>query len=66
MGTHYMTTSEVARRLRVDDYTVRKWIRMGILEAKAITQGKRVRYRIRISTVQAIERRDPQRHRILV
>ncbi len=66
MDTNYLTPSEVARRLRVDDYTVRKWIHGGILEAESIEQGKRVRYRIKKSVVEMIERRNPERHRVLV
>jgi predicted site-specific integrase-resolvase len=52
--------------LRVDHYTLRKWIHLGILEADVIRQGKRVRYRIKRQVIEAIERRDPERHRVLV
>jgi excisionase family DNA binding protein len=66
MDTIYMTPSEVARRLRVDDTTVRRWIHVGLVEAEAIQQGKRVRYRTKTSVVEAIERRDSAKHRVLV
>jgi excisionase family DNA binding protein len=61
-----MTPPEVARRLRVDDYTVRRWIHTGALEAETIREGKRNRYRIKKSVVEVIERRAPERHRKLV
>ncbi len=66
MDTNYLTPSEVAQRLRVDDTTVRRWIHVGILEAEAFKQGKRVRYRIQKSVVETIEQRGLERHRILV
>ena len=66
MDADYLTPLEVAKRLRVDDYTVRRWIHSGALEAETIRQGKRSRYRIKKSIVEAIERCDPERHRKLV
>ncbi len=45
------TITQVARLLRVDDYTVRHWIRDGILEAEQIKEGRRNRYRIRQSVL---------------
>ena len=46
------TVSEVAKRLRVDTTTVRRWITIGILEAVVLPhQGKRQAYRIRESTL---------------
>lgn len=62
----YLTPGEVAQRLRVDDYTLRRWIRTGALDAESTQEGRRVRYRIKKSVVEAIERRDPERHRRLV
>lgn len=47
-----LTVSEVARRLRVDATTVRRWISQGILEAVTLPHiGKRQSYRIRQSTL---------------
>lgn len=47
-----LTVSEVARRLRVDATTVRRWISQGILEAVTLPHiGKRQSYRIRLSTL---------------
>lgn len=66
MDTEYLTPAEVAARLRLTAYTVRKWIHSGALEAETIRQGKRNRYLIKKSTVEAIERRAPERHRKLV
>jgi excisionase family DNA binding protein len=65
MDTNYITTSEVARRLRVDISTVNRWIRLGILDAEAIKHGKRVRYRVQKSVVESIEQRDKEPGRIL-
>ena len=62
----YFTPPEVARRLRVNRYTIRRWIHTGALEAEAIREGKRTRYRIKKNAVAAIERRDPEHHRKLV
>jgi excisionase family DNA binding protein len=66
MDTDDLTPREVARRLRVDDYTVRRWIATGILEAETMQEGKRHRHRIKKSVVDAILCRDPKRHRVLV
>lgn len=47
-----LTVSEVARRLRVDATTVRRWISQGTLEAISLPhQGKRRVYRVRQSTL---------------
>jgi len=47
-----LTVREVARRLRVDDTTVRRWIKSGALEAIALPhRGKRQAYRIKNSTL---------------
>ena len=45
------TIPQVARLLRVDDDTVRHWIRDGILEAETIREGRRTRYRIKQSVL---------------
>ena len=40
-----LTVSEVAHKLRVDETTVRRWIKCGALEAVTLPhQGKRHRY----------------------
>lgn len=50
-----LTVREVARRLRVDDTTVRRWITSGVLDAITLAhRGKRRQYRIRKSTLDAL------------
>ncbi len=50
-----LTVREVAQRLRVDDTTVRRWIKNGSLEAITLPhRGTRQAYRIRRSTVDAL------------
>jgi len=47
-----LTVHEVARRLRVDDTTVRRWISTGILEAIALPHSRKRRaYRVKQSTL---------------
>jgi excisionase family DNA binding protein len=47
-----LTVSEVARHLRVDDTTVRRWVKQGILEAITLPhRGMRQAYRIKRSTI---------------
>lgn len=47
-----LTVREVARRLRVDDTTVRRWIKSGALEAVTLPhKGKRQAYRVKSSTM---------------
>jgi excisionase family DNA binding protein len=47
-----LTVREVARRLRVDDTTVRRWIKSGSLEAITLPhRGKRQAYRVKKSTM---------------
>jgi excisionase family DNA binding protein len=49
------TVSEVARKLRVDDTTVRRWIKQGVLKAIALPhRGLRQAYRVHKSTVDAL------------
>jgi excisionase family DNA binding protein len=51
--TALLTVREVARQLRVDDTTVRRWIKTGALEAITLPHiGYRHAYRIRRETVQ--------------
>jgi excisionase family DNA binding protein len=50
-----LTVREVARRLRVDDTTVRRWIKSGALEAITLPhKGRRQAYRIKKSTLDAL------------
>lgn len=50
-----LTVQEVAKRLRVDDTTVRRWIKSGLLEAVYLpTKSKRQSYRVRSSMVEQI------------
>jgi excisionase family DNA binding protein len=50
-----LTVREIADRLRVDDTTVRRWIKNGILEAITLPhQGKRRAYRIQQSTLDTL------------
>ncbi len=50
-----LTVREVARRLRVDDTTVRRWIKSGALEAITLPhRGKRQAYRIKKSTLDTL------------
>lgn len=47
-----LTITEVARRLRVDSTTVRRWITLGVLDAVILPhQGKRLSYRVRQQTL---------------
>lgn len=50
-----LTVREVARRLRVDDTTVRRWIKSGALEAITLPhRGKRQAYRVKRSTLDVL------------
>lgn len=50
-----LTVGEVAKQLRVDDTTVRRWIAQGTLAAVTLpTRGARHVYRVRKSTLAAI------------
>jgi excisionase family DNA binding protein len=47
-----LTVREVASRLRVDDTTVRRWIKNGSLEAITLPhKGRRQAYRVKKSTM---------------
>ena len=49
---HLLTIAEVAKRLRVDSTTVRRWINTGTLEAVNLPHvNKRHSYRIKESTL---------------
>lgn len=50
-----LTVREVAKQLRVDDTTVRRWIKNGVLEAITLPhRGARQAYRIRRSTLDSL------------
>lgn len=52
-----LTVGEVARRLRVDTTTVRRWISTGTLDAVVLPhRGKRQAYRIRQGTLDQLLR----------
>jgi excisionase family DNA binding protein len=56
-----LTVREVARRLRVDDTTVRRWIKLGVLEAITLPhRGSRQAYRIRRSTLESLLAQSPE------
>jgi excisionase family DNA binding protein len=50
-----LTVREVAKRLRVDDTTVRRWIKSGALGAITLPhRGKRQAYRVKKSTMDTL------------
>lgn len=50
-----LTVSEVARILRVDDTTVRRWVKQGALEAVGLPRGNlRQTYRVKRSTLEKL------------
>lgn len=50
-----LTVHEVAEQLRVDDTTVRRWIKQGTLEAISLPHiGTRQAYRVRRSTIETL------------
>ncbi|GHO81238.1 hypothetical protein KSD_90090 [Ktedonobacter sp. SOSP1-85] len=54
-GDELLTVREVARHLRVDDTTVRRWIKSGALEAVTLPhRGKRRGYRVRKMTLDTL------------
>ncbi|MBV9259469.1 MAG: helix-turn-helix domain-containing protein, partial [Ktedonobacteraceae bacterium] len=53
------------KRLRVDDTTVRRWIKNGVLEAITLPhRGKRQAYRVRSSTLDALLASPPSKESI--
>lgn len=55
MSDELLTVREVAKRLRVDDTTVRRWIKNGVLEAISLPhRGKRTAYRIKHDTLERL------------
>ncbi len=58
-----LTVHEVAKQLRVDDTTVRRWIKNGVLEAITLPhRGARQAYRIRRATLNALLASPPAQH----
>ena len=56
-----LTVREVAKQLRVDDTTVRRWIKNGVLEAITLPhRGARQAYRIRQATLDALLASPPE------
>ncbi len=56
-----LTVREVAKQLRVDDTTVRRWIKNGVLEAITLPhRGARQAYRIRKTTLDTLLAPPPQ------
>lgn len=50
-----LTVSEVAKTLRVDDTTVRRWVKQGTLEAVVLPHvGDRQAYRIKRETLEKV------------
>lgn len=50
-----LTIHEVAKRLRVDDTTVRRWINNGVLDAVTLPHlGKRRGYRVKKTTLDTL------------
>ncbi len=50
-----LTVSEVAQELRVDDTTVRRWIKSGVLEAIPLpARGQRQVWRVKRETVDTL------------
>jgi excisionase family DNA binding protein len=50
-----LTVREIAKALRVDDTTVRRWIKSGALQAIALPhRGKRQAYRVPRSTLDTL------------
>ncbi|MBO0791385.1 MAG: helix-turn-helix domain-containing protein [Ktedonobacteraceae bacterium] len=55
MVNELLTVSEVAAMLRVDDTTVRRWVKQGALEAVVLPHvNERQAYRIKRETLQKI------------
>ena len=54
-GGSLLTVSEVARILRVDDTTVRRWVKQGALEAVVLPHvNARQAYRIKSETLEKV------------
>jgi excisionase family DNA binding protein len=54
-AANLLTVSEVAATLRVDDTTIRRWVKQGVLEAVVLPHvNARQGYRIKRSTLDAL------------
>lgn len=63
MSNELLTVSEVADTLRVDDTTVRRWVKNGVLEAVVLPHlGNRQSYRIRKATLNKITGEEHTHH----
>ncbi len=52
-----LTVQEIARRYRVDDSTVRRWINSGVLEAVTLPgRGKRQVFRVKKSSLRKFDK----------
>ncbi len=52
-----LTVQEIARRYRVDDSTVRRWIKSGVLEAVTLPgRGKRQVFRVKKSSLRKFDK----------
>ncbi len=55
-----LTVREVAKRLRVDDTTVRRWVKAAVLEAVVLPhRNKRQAYRIKRTTLDKLLETQP-------
>jgi excisionase family DNA binding protein len=55
VGTALLTVREIAQAVRVDETTVRRWIKNGVLDAVTLPhQNKRMAYRIKQATLDAL------------
>jgi excisionase family DNA binding protein len=62
MAHDLLTVSEVATVLRVDDTTVRRWVKLGVLDAVTLPhKGRRQAYRIKQETVDRLLQPDSQK-----
>jgi len=55
MEEETFTPVQVAKRLRLNYFTVLRWIHAGILEAETVIEGRRNRYYVKKSVLAALE-----------
>ncbi len=55
MEEETFTPGQVAKRLRLNYFTVLRWIHAGVLEAETVIEGKRNRYYVKKSVLAALE-----------